>query len=47
MREIDKSKKKNDINEMIISQLKKELEKYAFTILQMQDHYRNNKNGLD
>ena len=33
MKEIEKTKKKNEINEMIITQLKKELEKYAYKII--------------
>ncbi len=30
MKEVEKYKKKSEINEMIISQLKKQLEKYAY-----------------
>lgn len=37
MKEIEKMKKKNDINEMIIVQLKKELEKYAYKLIQLQE----------
>ena len=37
VKELEKEKKRNNINEMIISQLKKELEKYAYKLIKMQE----------
>jgi len=37
LREIESQKKKNNINELIINQLKNELEKYAYKVIQMQE----------
>jgi hypothetical protein len=37
IKELEKSKNKNNVNEMIINQLKKELEKYAFKLIKMQE----------
>ena len=34
-KDFEKLKKKNDVNEMVIAQLKKELEKYAFQLLKL------------
>lgn len=46
MKQIEKEKKKNEINDLVISQLKKELEKCAIKLFELQDRGIINENGL-
>jgi len=36
-REVDRQRKKADLNEAVIAQLKKELERYAYELIKMQE----------